>query len=404
MTTWIRLAPLVFLPAFFCTAQTPGGAVRASANQTPLVCGGQANCTEVASFAATLTDFRASTVGRDRILIATVRFQNKTPQPLILGFVENAGVAVDDQGNRYVIRGDAGVRGIGIIGRNNLDPKFVLQPGESSDGRFELLFRHGREILGITHELDLTVREILPIPGNQFKLGREHAIRFSGLNGTTGVTSAQPGAATPPPSQISGNTTPAPAPLSNAAAVAPVDDACGGRPRCFSAGPFTAEVTNLAGSQASPGSHHVLRVSLRLRNVSSETLVLAYKGKTSLATDNYGNPYYWGRAGTYDTSAQGIGTDKGQSVDTSFVLRPGESRNTTFQLYRYSPPRNSPLGTGFTWDLVISQLEVFPNGQQVRSLRDYSLHFQDLTSTAAVPNVEGINESVKKLSDLFRKK
>lgn len=399
-------------------SQSSAGTIRTQP-ENPSVCGGKANCTEVNSFAATLTDFRISAAGRERNLIATIGFQNKMNHPLILGFVQDAGVALDDQGNRYVVYGDAAVRGIGIISRNNVDTKFILQPGESSDSRFEFLFRHSREVLGITYQIDLTVREIVPIQGNQFRLGREHAIRFSNLGETSVSAVPQSTAPVTSSSQVANAPTAIPAavnsgiPASGAAQPAPPvvsqPDACGGRPRCYGAGPFVAEVVQLTGSQAAPGSHHVLRANVRFRNTSSDVLVLAYKAKTSLATDNYGNPYYWGRAGTYDTSAQGIGTDIGRSVDSSFVLRPGESRNGTFQLVRYSPPRNSPLGTGFTWDLVVTQLEVLPNGQQVRPLRDHSLSFRDLTVSMAnpgisVPSADGVNDAVKKLSDIFKKK
>jgi len=186
-------------------------------------------------------------------------------------------------------------------------------------------------------------------------------------------------------------------------------DACGGKPRCYSAGVFSAEVVGLTGSQAAPGAHHVIRLNVRFRNVTNQPLILAYKGGTSLATDNFGNPYYWGRAGTHDTSFQGIGL-MGRSIDPSFALRPGESRNATFTLYRFNPPRNSMLGTGFTYDVVVGQIELMTNGQQVRVAREYSLNFQNLTSSsaaAAAPgaqSAESISEAARKIGDLFRKK
>ncbi|NWF83996.1 MAG: hypothetical protein HXY18_09235, partial [Bryobacteraceae bacterium] len=325
------------------------------------VCGGQPNCTEVSPFAARLIDFRVSAIGRDRLLTAAVRFQNKNPQPLILGFVAGAGVALDDQGNRYLIGGDAAVRGIGLIARNSVDPKFVLQPGESSDGRFELTWRPptGREVFGTTFTLDLTFREIVPLPGNQFRLGREHAIRFTGLGGSPAATAA-------PQAPVPATRTPA-APAASEPPPPPMPDACAGKPRCYNAGNFSAEVLNVTGSQAAPGAHHVVRINMRLRNTTSEPLILAYKTGSSSATDNHGNPYYWGRPGTHDTSFQGIGAATSRSIDPSFALRPGEARNATFTVFRFSPPRNAMLGTAFTYDVVIAQVEVMTNGQQVRA-------------------------------------
>jgi hypothetical protein len=396
------------------------GPLRIAAQRPPApapsssVCAGRPGCAEVGSFAASIVDFRATVQGRDRLVTATVRFQNKTAQPLILGFVADGGVALDDQGNRYLIAGEAAVRGIGLIVRNSVDPKFVLQPGEASDGRFELVWRpSGREIFGTSYTLDLTIREIVPLPANQFRLGREHAIRFNGLGGAAphpaphaapqpAVTSMNAPAPTAPPAAAA----PAPSVETAAAPPPPLPDACGGRPRCYSAGPFAVEVLQVTGSQAAPGGHHVVRFNMRFRNVTNQPIVLAYKATTSKAVDNNGNPYFWGRSGTYDTSFQGIGVIQGSKVDPSFVLRPGETRTATFGVVRFSPPRNAILGSAFTYDLVIGQIELMTNGQQVRVAREYSINFQNLqagNAQAAAP-AANVNEAVKRLGDVFRRK
>ena len=65
----------------------------------PSACAGIPNCAEVPSFVAVVTDFRVSKGGaylRDRILTATVRFTNKTDRTLVLGYVQNSGVVLDD--------------------------------------------------------------------------------------------------------------------------------------------------------------------------------------------------------------------------------------------------------------------------------------------------------------------
>jgi hypothetical protein len=378
-------------------ASLPQSAARlpapAAEPQTPAICGGQAGCTEVNAFAATMVDFRVTALGRDRMVTATVKFRNKTARPLILGFVADAGVAIDDQGNRHLIAGDGAVRGIGLIARNTVDPKFVLQPGEASDGRFELLWRPptGREIFGTSYTLDLTVREIVPLPANQFRLGREHAIRFNGLSGST---------PTPAPAAAAPVTTTSAAPVPAPA----LPDACGGKPRCYSAGPFVAEVLQVSGSQAAPGAHHVVRFNVRFRNLGNQPLALAYKTTSSRAADNNGRSYTWGRPGTHDTSVQGIGMVEGPRADPSFVLGPGESRNATFGVIRFSPPRNDMLGTAFTYDVVIAQLELMSNGQQIRIAREYSLNFQDLQASSAQAAPANVNESVKKLGEIFRRR
>lgn len=402
------MAPLSALLCAFvpllAAAQTrlPAAAAPPAAALNPAVCGGRPGCAEVNPFAATMIDFRVTAIGRDRLLTATVRFQNKNSQPLILGFVADGGVALDDQGNRYVIAAESAVRGIGLITRNTLDPKFVLQPGEAGDGRFELIWRPatGREVFGTSFTLDLTLREIRPLAGNQYQLGREHAIRFTGLGGAAPAAPSAPATTAPTLTPAAPPQQPPPAPL---------PDACGGKPRCYSAGIFSAEIVAATGSQAAPGRHHVVRFNLRFRNVSNQPLILAYKGGTSSATDNLGNPYYWGRAGTYDTSFQGIGVI-GRTVDPSFTLQPGEARDATFTLVRFNPPRNSILGAAFTYDVVIGRVELMSNGQQVRVAREYSLNFQNIglagamAGPASAPPAQSVSEAARKIGDLFRKK
>lgn len=356
-------------------------------------CQGQPRCAEVASFTATVTDFRTSTVERRKIITATIRFQNRLNRPLILGYVDGSGVATDDQGNRYALYGEASVRAMGIITRNGLDPKFVLEPGQWSDARFELAWSPTRhDIFGLSFVLEMAVREITPLQGRQYRLGLEHALRFEGL----GDQAASPAAR------------PAPAPAQTAAAAAaapatPMEDACAGKPRCNHPGPFVAEIQSINASHAGTYNDHVLRIIVRFRNLTSEPLVLGYTAKSSKVIDNYGNQYYWGRAGTYDTSVTGMGVVQANQANADFVLRPGESRNATFQLIRYRPGK-TPIGTGFTWDLAIEQLEVLASNQ-VRSARQYSLNFQDLTArTPPAGQAQTPGEAVQSLRDIFKKK
>lgn len=367
-----------------------------AAGQTPS-CAGLARCTEVASFTATVTDFRTSTRDRYKVITATIRFQNKLNRPLILGFVEGSGVATDDQGNRYQLYGDDAVRAMGIINRQGLDPKFVLEPGQASDARFELTWQARRsDIFGLSFVLELAVREISPIQGRQYRLGVEHALRIEGLGD-------QPSAPAAPAVTA--------APATAAAAAIPQEDLCAGRPRCSHPGPFVAEVQNITGALTGsfPTQRHVLRLNVRFRNVTGQPLILGYSAKTSKIIDDLGNEYYWGSANTYDTSVTGMGVVQAQQANPEFVLQPGESRNATFQLFRSIG--RSPVGSGFTWDFAVESLEVLPS-KQVRSLRQYSLNFQDLaarTPAAGAPASRNQQrqtpaESVQQLKDLFKKK
>jgi hypothetical protein len=151
------------------------------------VCGNTPNCAESNDFAAMVTNFRTSDLRGYKMLDVIVRFRNKTANPLVLGYVEGSGGAVDEKGNRYSVFGANGVRGIGQVNGNNFDPKFTLPPGGVGDAQFELAWYPGQQIYGFTFMLDLTIDEINSYEGNQHSLGGEFPFHFEGL--TNGVAS-----------------------------------------------------------------------------------------------------------------------------------------------------------------------------------------------------------------------
>jgi len=166
-------------------AAAPASAPAASA--PPSVCGNAANCAESNDFAAMITNFRTSDLRGYKILDVIVRFRNKTANPLVLGYVQGSGTAVDEKGNRYSVAGANGVRGIGQVYGNNFDPKFTLPAGGVGDAQFELSWYPGQQIYGFTFMLDLTIDEINSYEGNQHSLGGEFPLHFEGL--TNGVAS-----------------------------------------------------------------------------------------------------------------------------------------------------------------------------------------------------------------------
>lgn len=314
-------------------------------------CAAKASCVETRSFVATVTGVRTSKQGSARVLTATVRFENKTAKPLTIGYVKDSGVALDELGNRYLVPGANAVRAIGEIAGTAFDPKFTLQPGEGSDARFELTWDAGssKAKAGAAFELDLAIREIASTGPDQFKLAQEHALHFDSLG--------QKGAAAP------------------AVAAAPVDP-CGGSPRCFNAGAFTAEVMQVSATAMTPGvRHHSVAFNIRFRNLSDKPIILAYQSASSAGLDNFGNVFYWGRAGTHDTSVKGMGIVTGRSADTQFQLAPGQTRNATFNLIRFNA--KPPIGESWKYDVVIEEIEIQP-GQVVKSVRQNSLNFTEL--------------------------
>jgi len=148
-------------------------------------------CDQVSSFVATATDLRESVIGGGsdptRVVGLTVRFRNTTGGPLILGYVSGSGVVTDDRGNRYTT---GSVRGLGVIGGGPIDAKFELRAGESGDARFEFMWAPRGTIFGTRFVVELTVREIESLAGNQWRLGQEHSLHFRGFD-EQGVAATQ---------------------------------------------------------------------------------------------------------------------------------------------------------------------------------------------------------------------
>lgn len=379
--------------ALGCLAGMPAGAQLGA--QTTGACAGIKGCMETRDIVATVTDFRSSLGGSNvHILTATVRFTNKSTKPLILGYVNSSGIATDDQGNRYGILSNASIRGIGVINGNRVDTKFSLQPGESADTRFELGWRpSANKIYGTSYTLEMTVREVDPINASQLRLGEEYALRFPGLTGDgQGLAN---GPATTAATGVAVATGTAVAPSVAVAPVAQVvSNACANVARCYDAGNFSAVVTSMIGSMS--GSTHVVDATVRFTNNTNQPLILAYTYTSGAMIDNLGNRYRWGRPGAPDKSFSGIGTVTRSKADPQFALRPGESRDAKFILYRYNAGKNA-IGSSFNYDVSIEQLEILAS-RQVRSVRQYAVHFDNLPLGGTTPNV---TDALDKLKSLF---
>lgn len=397
-------------------------------------CAGQPYCAEVAPVIAKIKDFRPSAADRTKILTATIQFQNRLNRPVALAYVGGSGVAIDDQGNRYSVYGPTAVRAIGEIAANGqVDPKFILQPGETADARFEFSWRpSGNEIYGQAFQLELTVREVLRLPSNQLRLGQEHLLQFRGLSGnlsmsspsaapvqtaTAGAMPVQAAAAQPAAvlasAATSAQTSPAAPPGAPAAAspVAPISNACGSLPRCFAAGPFIAEVVQATSSVEGTYKEHFTRFTVRFRNLTNQPIILAYVSGTNVVIDNNGTRYYWGVSGTYDRSVTGIGVATPSRANSDFVLNPGESRNATF-VTRRDRDSKAPLGTAYNFEFAVDQLEMI-NASQIRTVRQYSVSFPNLTlsgglggftSGVSPASAESLSDTAKKFKDLFKKR
>jgi len=334
------------------------------------VCDAGERCSEVQSFATTVVDVRTSQQAGTRYVAVTLRFQNKLTRPIILGYVAGSGLVIDDQGNRYQLQGgDRGASGIGQIIPNSYDPKFVLQPGESGNARFEFAWGSQTQIAGTFYEMGLAVREIVPLPGNQLRLGPEYALRFDNLR-------PSPNVAVTPSDRPPVDVTPGPGTTALGDVPAPVStgDACARLTTCSDAGPFVAHVMRVTPSKA--GGWALAKFDLRITNRTNRPLILAYKFGTSLSIDDNGNR--WNRGAGQVDKVKGIGIVTGSSADPQFVVAPGTSRDASFEtvLGIYA---NTNLGTVHSYDVTLVQLEILPS-RQIRQVREYALTYTGLTA------------------------
>jgi len=185
-------------PAAQPGAPDPQAAAAPAPAAPPQICGNTAFCYETNDFAATITGFRITTdAAKRQILDLSVRFQNKSAQQLVLGYVNGSGNASDDRGNRLVPWGPNAYRGLGLVYGATFDPKFVVRPGGVGDAQFEFYPQGYPQVVGFTYTLDLSIAEINTFEGNQHTLGEEFPLHFQGLrNGSASISPGfSPGAA-----------------------------------------------------------------------------------------------------------------------------------------------------------------------------------------------------------------
>jgi hypothetical protein len=184
----------VLTPIVAAQAQNPvppaGPASQAPAPSQPTsLCANRPLCYDANDFVATVTEFRTSTAGNGaKVLDAMVHFVNKTNQAISLGYLDGSGAAIDDMGNRFVLNTwGGGIRGMGVVSGNNMDPKFTLPPGGGADARFELWWAPYGKLAGVNYEMEFSLREMNRVEGNQWTLGDETLIHYQGLANGMGV-------------------------------------------------------------------------------------------------------------------------------------------------------------------------------------------------------------------------
>ena len=284
----------------------------------------------------------ATTLGANgwRYLTCGVHLENRTKKPVALGLDASKSGASDEKGNRYAV---LAVRGIGKVAGATADPSFVLAEGKGGDALLEMRWRGERSVeFGVTFDLDLVLREIATLPSGGLRLGPERVVALPGLR--DGFAASPAGA--PPVSE-----------------------------HTVDAGPFTAKVVRAKAGMTANRRYRTMDLAVRLTNTSDAPLTLGYESGTSSGTDDGGNNWAYGTAGTHDASAVGIGLVTSAAADPQLVLAPGESREVRFTLLHQMA--RETMGARLAWSVALQAMAVAPSGQ-VRRLREYSLTFPGL--------------------------
>jgi hypothetical protein len=166
----------------------------------PDQCGGRSNCYDTGLFMAEIVQATPSISKATydwHVVTLSVRFRNKTNQPIVLAYVPQSASMSDNFGNSYR-PSNPEVKGIGTIQGGKADPQFTLRPGESRAATFiqsRALPRAGNQPIGQTYTLTLPITELEVLyNGQQIRTVRENSMTFANFalgGGVPGVPNSE---------------------------------------------------------------------------------------------------------------------------------------------------------------------------------------------------------------------
>ena len=338
----------------------------------------------------------------------TLRLSNVGAQPLVLAYKDHSAQLTDEKG--LVYRWSVKAAGIGVIGRDNADPQFQLAPGETREAQWESVLQYSTRntVVGTTFDQSLTLAGLSVLGDQHIRTQREYLLDFPGLSATDGI-GAQAGA------QAAMQQEPAPqfaAPgMGNAPPQQQQGDACAGQPSCPAQGPLVAQVIGVAVTDSGGvTAYHGVKLTLRVRNVGNEPLILGYRVGSAQLSDDQGLAYNWGRSGSSEARyVHGIGEVSKDVADPQFQLAPGESRDFQIDRILQYSTRRTVVGTRFNFDLSLVRLAIV-GPKQVRPQADYALNFANLSAAGGFAGGAGsqraanVGNAVKNLADLLKGK
>jgi hypothetical protein len=240
-------------------------------------------------------------------------------------------------------------------------------------------------IVGTAFDVEMGVREIEPVAGSQFKLGREHALTWQSLANGSGGRAPQPAV-----SAVTGAT----GGVDGPAPAIPFEDPCQGKPACSSSGPLLAQVTRLL-NEGMAGNYHQVLVTVRFQNLGNVPLILNYKQGTGKMPDNLGQSY---AVSSQAKDVQGMPVSTRETASSQFTLAPGEARNASFRYRRFAGTAKQ-IGTSFSPSLAVEQYELLPSNQ-LKLVREHSLNYTDLRyggAGGAPAGAAALDEALQKL-------
>lgn len=158
---------------------TPAAIGTAMSSSDP--CAGNTRCRSAGPVVAEVTQLTTSTQGNNHLVRVGLKLRNASDQQLILGYVTDSGVMVDNYGNRYIVdsRSNSNVQGIGQVSRSKADPQFVLNPGESRNAVLQYSRYIGKTAIGTVFAPDLALKQLEILPSQQIREVREYSLSFS---------------------------------------------------------------------------------------------------------------------------------------------------------------------------------------------------------------------------------
>lgn len=143
-------------------------------------------------------------------------------------------------------------------------------------------------------------------------------------------------------------------------------------------GDIEARLDSIRAGQRTRGSVEVT-VTMTLRNVSSQPMVLNYEYDTFNATDSHGYTYRFA-GGQYKDNIKGMPIATANRVDPTFTLLPGRSSTVTFIVQRAMTEAQT-VGSRFDISASFGQYENLGQGR-LRRMQTFPVSFKDRSATS----------------------